>query len=103
MADKINGYGRLGLDVGPAKSRSVASKTSEQAPGGAARSGEARDAVEITDTATRLKVIEARLAKLPDVDRGRVDAVRERIESGDYRPDAKRIAEKLMRLEQQLA
>lgn len=102
MADKINGYGRVGLDVGPARARPVSR------PGGNAESGAARhakqagDAVEITDTAAKLKAIEAKLADVPDVDRSRVDAVRQRIESGEYRPDADRIARKLVRMEQEL-
>ena len=103
MADKISGYGRAGLDVGPAKARSVARTANEPVADGAKRADQSRDAVELTETATRLKVIEARLAKIPDVDTGRVEAARQKIESGEYRPDAARIAAKLIRLERELA
>ncbi len=106
MADRINGYGRTGLDVGPAKARSVPRSTQESGDGNAAKAAKAekaRDGVEITETATRLKAIETKLAHIPDVDQARVEATRQRIESGEYRPDAARIAERLMRLERQLA
>ena len=56
----------------------------------------------ITDTATRLKSIEARLAELPVVDKARVEALRHKVESGSYKPDPARVAQKLMRMEQDL-
>mgnify|MGYP001333986944 CR=1 FL=1 len=90
MADKINGYGRVGHDIGPSRSRAV------QRPDAAA------DAVELTGTAARLKAIEARLAAIPEVDQARVKAARERLESGDYRPDPARIAAKLLRMDRDL-
>jgi negative regulator of flagellin synthesis FlgM len=102
MADKINGFGRVGLDVGPTRSRALP-KPEQGGESAGARRAEKRDAVEITDTAARLKAIEARLAEVPDVDRARVEAVRQKIESGNYRPDADRIAQKLIRMERELA
>lgn len=102
MADKINGYGRVGLDVGPARARPVARPGDNGEAGAARRAKQSGDAVEITDTATKLKAVEAKLADVPDVDRAHVDAVRQRIESGEYKPDAERIAQKLIRMEQEL-
>jgi negative regulator of flagellin synthesis FlgM len=103
MTDKINGYGRIGLDPGPARARTVNRSEGDGAPDETQRSGASRDAVELTGTAARLKSVEARLAGLPDVDKARVDAIRKRIESGEYQPDPARIAQKLIRLEQDLA
>lgn len=103
MTDKINGFGRVGLDVAPSRGRAVARAEQSGEGESTKRTRDARDAVEITDTATRLKAVEARLAQLPDVDQARVEAVRKRIESGEYRPDPARIAEKLLRMEQELA
>lgn len=103
MADKIQGYGRIGIDGGAAKSRPVGRADGQKT---AAATAEARstaaDAVQLTETAGRLKEIEARLAELPDIDQERVETLRKRIESGDYRPDPQRIAEKLARMEQEL-
>lgn len=101
MADKISGYGR-GLEVGNTRTRTVnrAAQENDTAATGQARTP--RDAVEITDTAVKLKAVEAQLAQLPDVDQARVEAIRQRIESGGYKPDPARIAQKLLRLEQQL-
>jgi negative regulator of flagellin synthesis FlgM len=104
MADKIDGLGRTGVDVRPAKARSAApAQTSGTAASGTARGAPARDAVQITDTATRLKSIEARLAGVPDVDRSRVEAVRRKLESGDYEVNPGRVAQKLLKLEQDLS
>jgi negative regulator of flagellin synthesis FlgM len=103
MADKINGYGRVGLDVGATRSRPVTRPAKNEEGVAAARSRETGDAVAITDTAARLKAIEARLASVPDVDRARVEALRQKVESGEYQPDSARIAAKLIRMEQDLS
>lgn len=104
MADKIQGYGRAGLDGGAVKSRSVGRADAEKSTGATAGArSTAADAVQLTETAGRLKEIEARLAELPDIDQERVEALRKRIEAGDYRPDPQRIAVKLVRMEQELA
>jgi negative regulator of flagellin synthesis FlgM len=102
MADKIDGYGRGGLDVSASRARHVARNERSADTGATQKSAVARDAVEITDTAAHLKRIEARLADVPDVDQARVDAIRQRIESGEYELDPARVAQKLLRLEQDL-
>ncbi len=53
--------------------------------------------------ATNLKQVEARIAELPDVDRARVDAVRQRVESGAYEINAGRLADRLLAFERHLA
>lgn len=103
MADKINGYGRVGLDVGPSRTRAVQRSEGEGKSTETRGARPASDAVQLTDTATRLKAIEARLAEIPDVDKARVNELRERIESGQYRPDPARIAARLLRMESDLA
>ncbi|MCL4780392.1 MAG: flagellar biosynthesis anti-sigma factor FlgM [Gammaproteobacteria bacterium] len=101
MADKINGYGRTGVDITSTRLRAIErgedarqSRKSESASSG--------DDVQLTRAATSLKSVEAQLANLPDVDRARVEALRQRIESGSYRMDANRIADRLMRFEREL-
>jgi negative regulator of flagellin synthesis FlgM len=102
MADRINGYGRGGVDISSTRTRALRSETARDSSR-AGESGQAADAVRLTDTATNLKQIEARLAALPDVDQARVDAIRKRIESGSYRADPGRIAERLLKLDRELA
>jgi negative regulator of flagellin synthesis FlgM len=59
--------------------------------------------VQLTDTATNLKQVEAWIAELPDVDRARVDAVRQRVESGAYEINPERLANRLLAFERDLA
>lgn len=103
MADKINGCGRVGLDTGTVRTQGIRRSDAEGKANESRGARPAADAVELTDTAHRLKSIEARLARLPDVDQSRVNELRQRIESGQYRPDPARIAAKLMRMERDLA
>lgn len=103
MVDKINGYGRTEL---PASSRSGSVKRTEQGESARPSGGEEStrtDEVELTDTAVRLKRIEASLAEQPEVDQARVDALREQVESGDYKVDGQEIARKLVQMEQDLS
>lgn len=102
MADKISGYGQGGVDISSTRSRNVsrADKSAEQR---AARRAEVpTDDVRLTDTATSLKQIEARLAQLPDVDRARVEAIRGRLDSGQYQVNASRLATSFLRMEREL-
>lgn len=61
------------------------------------------DKISLTDTAARLKALEAQLAKLPVVDSKRVDGVQRALTSGNYSVNAERVAGKLIQFEQQLA
>lgn len=102
MAEKIDGYGRGGLEVSPSKLRS-ATRADRQGKAEATPAAEVpRDAVEFTNTATNLKRIEASLAHVPDVDQARVEAIRQRIETGQYTVDSARVAQKLLLMEQDL-
>jgi negative regulator of flagellin synthesis FlgM len=102
MTDKINGHGRGGVDISTTRLRAVErGETARQS--GKSESASGKDDVQLTHTATSLKHIEARLAGMPDVDRARVDAVRQRVEAGAYKMDANRIADRLLRFERDLA
>jgi negative regulator of flagellin synthesis FlgM len=102
MAEKIDGYGRAGLEVSSSRLRNASRADRQKSPDAAPTASAARDAVEFTNTATNLKRIEAALASTPDVDQARVDAIRQRIESGQYAVDPARVAWKLLRMEQDL-
>ena len=109
MADKISGYGSKGVDItstrsrGPAPSERAASSDKSAAPARTTDASSTGSQVRLTDTASNLKQIEARLADLPDVDRARVDAARQRVESGAYQVNAGRLADRLLAFERDLA
>ena len=71
----------------------------DQAPSQATASGAAESDVRLTGRAQQLAAIEQNLRSLPAVDELRVAAVKQRLESGDYKVDAQRVADRLLRLE----
>jgi negative regulator of flagellin synthesis FlgM len=101
MADKINGYGRSG-DATPARARAVARAERQAAERAADGRKPAVDDARFTETATSLQQAEARLRAQPDVDAARVESVRRRVQSGEYRVDADRLAARLVRFERGL-
>lgn len=60
------------------------------------------DVVTLTDLAARLQHLTDSVAQLPEVDRVRVAELKTAIESGDYRIDDAKIADKLTAFETQL-
>lgn len=61
------------------------------------------DSVSITDTARRLAILQELLANTPDIDAGRVAALSQAVEQGQYSADAHKIADRLLQLERDLA
>jgi negative regulator of flagellin synthesis FlgM len=101
MTEKIGGYPKPSVQSKPTgtqapKRPDAGTTASNSAPAGAEAGG---DAISLTETATRLKVIEAKLEHLPEVDRERVEALRSMIESGNYEINARQIAQRLAELE----
>jgi negative regulator of flagellin synthesis FlgM len=108
MADKITGNGGSGVEITVAHSRGTsrnerAARDDKADAGGRAEAASASSQLKLTDTAVNLKQIESRLAGLPDVDRARVDAVRQRVDSGAYQVNAGRLADRLLAFERDLA
>lgn len=60
------------------------------------------DTVSLTDTAARLRELENSLAKMPVVDSQRVESLQKAIANGSYEMDSGRVAEKMLRFEQDL-
>ena len=73
--------------------------TAGRAAGGAPATA---DTVELTSSAKLLERLDKTLAGLSAVDTQRIDAVRTAIENGEYRIDAERIAEAMLRFEREL-
>jgi negative regulator of flagellin synthesis FlgM len=57
----------------------------------------------ITDTARTLVSLEQSVKQMPAVDEKKVSLVRDALRDGNYKVDAQRVADKLLRLEQELA
>lgn len=60
------------------------------------------DTVELTSSAKLLERLEKTLAGMPEINSGRVEAVRTAIESGDYVIDADKIAAALLRTDREI-
>ncbi len=92
---------KIGDKIGSAKealSTSGAHRVDSQPSGGTAAKSET---VELTSGAQLLERLEKNLASLPDIDPARVDAVKTAIASGDYRIDAEKIADALLRFDRE--
>ena len=61
------------------------------------------DSVSITDTARRLAALQEAMVGMPEIDAGRVAALSQAIEQGQYAADPRKIADRLLQLERDLA
>ena len=102
MTDKITSQGRNNLDITQTRARAVDAPRKSESGAQGKRADAPQDAVELTDTATNLKRIEAQLAGTPEVDQSRVDELRQQVDDGSYEVDHEQIAQKMLRLDQDL-
>lgn len=58
-----------------------------------------KDSVSLSDTAKTISQIESSLKNAPDVDLDKVEAIRARIESGEYQANADNMAQKMLDIE----
>jgi negative regulator of flagellin synthesis FlgM len=97
VSTKINGFENRPVQVGGDRPLDR---------GGAARQpdkpAETSSNVQLTDSALRLAALERALADVPEIDMQRVAELRDAIESGSYAVDARKLADKLLELEQAL-
>lgn len=82
--------------VGASQSVGKASSATTQAAPSAPSMG-VGDALSVSSTANFITVVQARIAKLPDVREAKVEALRAQLESDDYHPDGEAVAEGLVR------
>lgn len=59
-----------------------------------------QDKVVLTDMAARMKSLEQKLAKQPEVDQDHVNRVRDALKRGEYHVNPDRVADKMMGFEQ---
>lgn len=101
MASKING-----LEVRPVRVAAglAVPKAGTDRPAPQPKGSEAPGTnVQITRTARGLAALEQSVRDLPAVDQSRVAAIRQRLDDGSYQLDPQRIADKLLRMERDLA
>ena len=101
MTNKIGGYGnrpvQTGSDKTVARERDAGTSASQSAD-----ASKAATPVRITDQARQLAALERAVHDAPVVNDARVAAVRTAIEEGRYEVSPERIADKLVRMEQEL-
>jgi len=102
MTERIKGSDTSAVDSG--SSRSVERlRQSAAVPSATAPVAKPADSVNITDTARRLAALQETVAGMPEIDAGRVAALTQAIEQGQYAADPNKIAERLLQLERDLA
>jgi negative regulator of flagellin synthesis FlgM len=103
MTEKINGQGFRSIDATGNSRRPEHAASAGQAAGSEADARAATaDTVSLTSSAQLLKRLEEILAAAPASDAKRIAALKAAIDSGTYAVDASAIAERLIRLEQDL-
>ena len=104
MAIEINGqHTPLNINVNEGGGKSeVRNEQNAKSPDAKGQDAAAGDSVNLTDTASMLKKMEASLATVPVVDTKRVESVKQSILNGSFNVDPNRIAEKMLNLENML-
>jgi len=96
---KITGYQNRPIQLGVDKK---VSRSEETAPRAVPAAAGGTTAVNITDQAKQLAALEQALQNLPAVNEARVAEIRSAIQDGRYQVNPERIADKLLRFEQEL-
>ncbi|HJW82598.1 MAG TPA: flagellar biosynthesis anti-sigma factor FlgM [Acidiferrobacterales bacterium] len=105
MPTDINGFRPRTLDTNDSKSTTRSGPPTGRAAPAASPTGQtatSSDSVNLTDTATRLQQLDELLAGAPEIDRARVEQLRQSIADGRYKMDAVHVADKLIALERTL-
>jgi len=99
MSNKING---VDSRLGPVSAPQPAARSRAPGSNDAGSTG-VRDGVQITDGARQLASLEKAIAAMPVVDQARVDAVSRDIDEGRYAVQPQKIADRLIRMDQEFA
>lgn len=107
MSNRINPMdqgllGKIGSKVGETGSARKATTDSAVKDKEGSRETRSTDTVELTSGGKLLARLEKTLASLPEIDSGRVEAVKAQIEKGEFQIDADKIAEALLRTDREL-
>ena len=82
--------------------RHATPRKSNDAPAARNTPREPGDLLDLTGRARELRALQQDLAKSPEFDAGRVDALKDAVSSGRYEVNSQRIAEKLLAMEAKL-
>jgi negative regulator of flagellin synthesis FlgM len=97
------GIGNRPVQVGSDRSVKRANDSTGAAPAESAKpAASGSEGVRITDSARQLAALEQAIRQIPDVDEARVAKVRSAIADGTYQVAPERIADKLIRMENEL-
>ena len=100
MSQKIEGTPPpVVRSTGPVGGRVAAAGADRSAPVEASQAG---DSLRLTGEATSLQALQRDLSVAPAIDPARVAEVRQALESGSYRIDPAKIAERMLDLDKQL-
>jgi len=101
VTNKIGGYGNRPVQTGADKTV-VRERDADTSASQSADASKAATPVRITDQARQLAALERAVHDAPVVNEARVAAVRTALEEGRYEVAPERIADKLLRMEQEL-
>lgn len=100
MTDGIDGVGSANGALTPKKAQQTQQKVERVTAPDSGRDGS--DLVSLTDTAETLNALKKDVGSAAPVDRQKVDAIKQALASGEYKPDAERVAQKFIEIEQAL-
>ena len=103
MPSRIEGGDTSAVDTGTSRTVERLRPSAPVTPATSAPVQQQADSVSITDTARRLAALQETVANMPEVDAGRVAALSQAIEQGQYAADPRKIAARLLQLERDLA
>lgn len=102
MAIEITGLPQTSVKEGGAQKET--NVVQQQGPQGqpATSNSASTDAVTLTEVSVKLQALEKNMSSIPVVDESRVERIKNAIESGEYKVNSTRTAEKFMQLETKL-
>ena len=100
MTDGIDGVAGANGAIAPKKAQQTSQKV-ERVNASDSR-GDGSDVVSLTSTAETLNALKKEVGDLAPVDRQKVEEIKRALASGEYQPNADRVAQKFLEIEQAL-
>ncbi len=102
MAIEITGLPQTSVKEGGAQKETSVVKQPGQQPAQTTSNNASVDAVTLTEASVKLQALEKNMASIPVIDESRVERIKNAIESGEYKVNSTRTAEKFVQLETKL-